>query len=367
MRTLAFLALLLSQSVSRPDPDAQLAEAARLRELALYDRAEEILRSFLKSTPTESQSQKLVPDFRIALCEVLLGARNFEELKAEAEILRRNPKTRLQGLAFLAAAAWHAGLVPEAAEYCDEADRLPADPAAPAEFYRQLKRVRAMLGWKRHETATHVVYYPPDSPLAGTMAAFGRRLDVTFDRIRSELDVPFQGKIEAYFFNDQAQADALVERALTTSLPALRTYYARADAPPGFAIAQVIGFFVGNRKERRPPRLAGLCEGFFAAHADDPRWDKRREELPRKRMRQGELEPLQKLLAEPGHDAESFAMTGSFVRWLIRTRGRERFRRLWAEYNDLAGADAAGLKRPWAEIYGAALEDLETAWRSSIK
>jgi hypothetical protein len=367
MRSLAFLAVLLSQSVPRQDPETHLAEAARLRELALFDRAEEVLRAYLKAAPTDSQSQKFIPDFRIALCEVLLGARNYEELKAEAEILRRNPKTRIQGLAFLAAAAWHAGAVADAAEYCDEADRLPIDAGAPAESYRSLKRVRSLLGWKRHETATHVVYYPPDSPLAAKIVPFGRRLDVTFDRVRSELDAPFQGKIEAYFFNDQTQADALVERSLTTSLPALRTYYARADAPPGFAIAQVLGFFVGNRKERRPPRLAGLCEGFFAAHADDPRWDRRREELPRKRLRQDELEPLSTLLAEPGRDAESFAMTGSFVRWLIRTRGRERFRRLWADYNELAGDDAAGLKRPWVEIYGATLEDLEAAWRSSIK
>src|SRR5262245_47571648 len=140
MRTLAFLALLLSQSVSRQEPEAALAEAARLRELALYDRAEELLRRFLKATPTESQSQKVIPEFRVALCEVLLGARKFEELKSEAEILRRNPKTRVQGLAFLASAAWHAGLVPEAAEYCDEAERLPVDPGAPAESYRNLKR-----------------------------------------------------------------------------------------------------------------------------------------------------------------------------------------------------------------------------------
>ncbi|HKS15878.1 MAG TPA: hypothetical protein VJU16_01045, partial [Planctomycetota bacterium] len=73
------------------------------------------------------------------------------------------------------------------------------------------------------------------------------------------------------------------------------------------------------------------------------------------------------LLGKPATDAESFALSGSFVRWLIRTRGRENFRRLWAEYNDLAGTDNPDPKKPWSEVYGASLEDLEAGWRSSIR
>lgn len=367
MRGIAFLAVLLAQQAPRPDPDTQLAEAHRLRDLALYDRAEEILRGFLKAAPAESQGQRAAPEFRIALCEVLLAARKFDELKIEAEILRRNPRTKYQGLSLLAACAWHAGQVAEAKDYCDEADRIAAEPGSSPDHSRRLRLVRGLLGWKRFETATHIVHHPADSPIAANAAAFGRRLDLTFDRIRSELDVPFQGRIEAFFFNDQAQADALVQRPLTTSLPSLRTYYARADGPSGFAIAQVVSFFVGNGRERRPPRLAGFCDGFYAAHADDPMWDRRREELPRTLAAEPGFPELGRILAEPGANAETFALRGSFVRWLIRARGRELFRRFWADYNELTGPDKIDLRRPWVEIYGATLEDLEAAWRSSIK
>ncbi len=363
------LLLVLLQGQQRVDPDAQLGEAIRLRDLALYDRAEEILRVFLRTAPVDSQLQRYIPSFRAALCEVLLGARKFEELKIEAEPLRKHPKTRLQGLSLLAAGAWHSGQIAEAQELCDEGDKAAADPASDAspEHRRRLRTVRGLLGWKRFETATHIVHHPADSPIAADAAAFGRRLDVTFDRVRAELDVVIGGKLEAFFFNDQAQADEMVERTLTTSFPALRTYYARADAPPGYAIAQVVSFYVANRRERRPPKLAGLCEGFYSAHADDERWERRRNEIPRKLAADGKLPALDEILSRPGGDAKAFAVSGSFVRWLIRTRGRELFRKFWAEYNELLGTENPDPRKPWAEVYGVPLEDLETAWRSSIR
>ena len=368
MRIAAFLLVLLSQS-ARLDPDVQLAEAKRLGELALYDRAEEILRNFLKASPSEPQIQKMTPEFRAALCEVLLAARKYDDLKIEADPLRRNPKTRVHALSILAEAAWHAGQLAEATDFCDEGEKALADPAsvATAASRGRLRMVRGLAGWKRFESATHVVHYPPDSPIAANPASFARRLDVAFERVRTDLDVVFPGKLEAFFFNDQAQADAIVERTLATGLPAQRTYYSRVDAPPGFAIAQVVSFYVANRRERRPPKLAGFCEGFYAAHAEDPRWDRRRDDIPKKLAKNESLPDLNLLLDRPASDAESFALSGSFVRWLIRARGRENFRRFWAEYNDLAGVGSPEPKKPWIEVYGVPLEDLEAGWRSSIR
>src|SRR5262245_61193653 len=97
LTAILLVALTQSQVLPRPDPE-HLAEARRLAELALYDRAEEILRNFLKAAPAEPQFQKLIPDFRAALCEVLLAARKYDDLKAEAEALRRHPKTRVHAL-----------------------------------------------------------------------------------------------------------------------------------------------------------------------------------------------------------------------------------------------------------------------------
>ena len=109
--------------------------------------------------------------------------------------------------------------------------------------------------------------------------------------------------------------------------------------------------------------------GFAASQAGEFLWDRRRDELPRRALKEGALPPLAELLARPAGDAQYYAATGSFVRWLIRTRGREKFRRLWAEYNDLLAVpgQVPDPRRPWIEVYNTPLEDLETAWRSSIK
>ena len=370
MNAAALLLVLLVQGERRADPGDHLAEANRLRELALFDRAEEILRSFLRTAPADPQTQRRIPDFRAALCEVLLGGRKYDELKNEAQALRLNPRWRVDACALLAAGAWHAGQVEEAQAACDDGDKAAAEAgsAASAEGRRRLRMYRALLGWRRFESETHIVHHPPDSPIAEDPLSFGRRLDLTFGRIRDEVGATIDGKIEAFYFNDQAQADAIVERALAAASPSLRIYYARADGPPGFGMAQVVSFFVANRRERRPPRLPGLREGFASVHADDARWERRRAEIPPRLAKEGKLPELSRLLARPADDSSDFALGGSFVRWLIRTRGRELFRRLWADYNDLAGPEASpDLRKPWVEIYGTPLEELEAGWRSSIK
>jgi len=365
-----FLAL-FTQGDRRDDPEARLKEALRLRDLGIHERSEELIREALRILIGDPQRPKDLPKYRAALCEILLSARKYPELMIEAGPLRQSPRTRAHGCSLMACAAWKTGNAAEALASCDEGDRAAADPSGGAspEVRRRLKLVRGLLGWRRFETATHSFFCPPDSPITADPAGFGRRLDAAFERVRAEIDATVEGRIEAFFFNDQAQADAILERALSFALPAERVYYARADGAPGFTIAQVVSFFAVNRREKRPPRLPGLGEGFAASHAGDPLWDRRREELPRRALKEGTLPALSDLLARPAGDAEYYAMTGSFVRWLIRTRGREKFRRLWAEYNDLIGVDgkAADLRRPWSEVYGASLESLETAWRSSIK
>ncbi|HTF55854.1 MAG TPA: hypothetical protein VK661_01175 [Planctomycetota bacterium] len=371
MTAAVLLLALFTQGDRRDDPEARLKEALRLRDLGIHERSEELIREALRIVIGDPQRPKDLPKFRAALCEILLSARKYPELMIEAAPLRQNPRTRAHGCSLVACAAWKSGNAADALAACDEGDRAAADPSGGAspEVRRRLRLVRGLLGWRRFETVTHTVFCPPDSPIVADPAGFGRRLDAAFERVRAELDASVDGRIEAFFFNDQAQADSILERALAFVQPAERAYYSRADAAPGFAIAQVVSFFAVNRREKQPPRLPGLVEGFAASHADDSLWDRRREELPRRALREGTIPALSDLLARPAGDAEYYALTGSFVRWLIRSRGRDRFRRLWAEYNDHLGVDAKApdLRRPWVEVYGTPLEALETTWRSSIK
>jgi len=364
---------LLVQADRADDPTRLPPEVQRLCDLALHDRAEETMRETIRKALVDPQYQKHVPKLRAALCEILLAARRFPELKQEAEVLRQNKDPQLKALAssFLAVAAWRAGEIPEALKACDEAEKAASDRSATAfpDVRRRVRAIRAYAGWKRHESATHLLHFPPDSPLAADPAAFGRRLDQAFERIRASLNVAFEGKIEAFFFNDQAQADAIVGQALDFALPRERAYFARHDSAVGYGMASVVAFYAANRREKLPPQLPGLVEGFAAAQTDDPLWNRRRDEIPRRLKKKGSLRPLAELLAEPAGNAEYFAVAGSFVRWMIRARGAEKFAQLWAEFNDHAKreADSPDLLAPWIRVHGSSLAELEKAWRSSIR
>jgi hypothetical protein len=372
--TALFLALaLLLQGDPADDPTRPPREVQRLRDLALHDRAEEAMREALRKVLADPQQQRHVPRHRAALCEILLEARKFPELKQEAEPLRQNrdPQLKALGWSFLAVVAWRTGEIPDALKACDEAEKAASERSANAfpDVRRRVRATRAYAGWKRHESATHVLHFPPDSPLASDPDAFGRRLDQAFERIRASLHVAFEGKIDAFFFKDQGQADEILGQPLDIALPRERAYFARHDSGVGYAMASVVSFYAANRREKFPPHLPGLAEGFAAAQTDDPLWNRRRDEIPRRLAKEGRLPVLAELLARPPEDARYFAIAGSFVRWLIRARGAEKFARLWEEFNDHAKREdgSTDLLAPWIRVYGAALPELEKAWRSSIR
>jgi hypothetical protein len=69
---------------------------------------------------------------------------------------------------------------------------------------------------------------------------------------------------------------------------------------------------------------------------------------------------------EPHGQACIYPIVGSFVRFLIETRGVERFRRLYLETPLMPLRQNAGPPDRWAGVYGVSLADLEQEWKSLI-
>ena len=69
---------------------------------------------------------------------------------------------------------------------------------------------------------------------------------------------------------------------------------------------------------------------------------------------------------EPHGQACIYPIVGSFVQFLIETRGDERFRRLYLETPLMPRRQDAGPPHRWAGVYGVSLADLEQEWKSLI-
>jgi hypothetical protein len=69
---------------------------------------------------------------------------------------------------------------------------------------------------------------------------------------------------------------------------------------------------------------------------------------------------------DPQGQACIYPIVGSFVRFLIETRGVERFRRLYLETPLMPRRQDAGPPHRWSGVYGVSLADLEQEWKSLI-
>lgn len=61
-----------------------------------------------------------------------------------------------------------------------------------------------------------------------------------------------------------------------------------------------------------------------------------------------------------------YLVAGSFVQYLVETRGLERFRVLYVETPMVPGTQVAGSAKRWHDVFGAPLEYLELEWRAAI-
>jgi hypothetical protein len=69
---------------------------------------------------------------------------------------------------------------------------------------------------------------------------------------------------------------------------------------------------------------------------------------------------------EPRGQAHIYPLAGSFVQFLIETRGLEKFRALYERTPLIPFEQAAGAQERWLGVYGLSLTELEGEWKSLI-
>lgn len=70
------------------------------------------------------------------------------------------------------------------------------------------------------------------------------------------------------------------------------------------------------------------------------------------------LPKLSEIIGERTDHEKLCFIGGSFVKFLYENHGREKFRRLWLEFNVY--------EYPWEEIYWCDLDSLDAGWRKSL-
>jgi len=86
-------------------------------------------------------------------------------------------------------------------------------------------------------------------------------MDGLYERNCQLLGAKVPDKIEAYYFNDPAQADAIMGAQLNFAAPLQRAFYSHHNATPAHEMTHVISFYVGTRDRKKRPRSRFLNEG----------------------------------------------------------------------------------------------------------
>lgn len=339
-----------------PDPTRLPGEADRYYRLGDWERAGRLMRDEVTREPSNRN--------RTGLIHVLYRARRYAECSAECDRLTAAKEADARAFAFAMKAACALRLDDrEAARNLCEAAIRTADGESRNAFpavRRLVREVKGLLAWTRFESRHFVVFAPPDSPVAAGSDRFLAGLEDELDRIARAFELkPDAFRIEAVYFSDLPQGDEILGVPPSFSIPREQAYYALVGAPASHEIAHIVSFHAAASKGKDRPRSALLVEGLAASLTSDPLWERRMAEVPVALLRQERLPRLSEGFADGGTGMESSAVAGSFVRWLVRREGREKWARLWTEYNDPPD--------PWTAVYGRSLKALDEAWRSSLK
>ena len=88
----------------------------------------------------------------------------------------------------------------------------------------------------------------------------------------------------------------------------------------------------------------------------------------RQLAKEGKLPALSRLVEETSFAAigeqVTYPVSGSFVRFLVRTRGLPSFKQIYPAFGRTL--DVSALNERMQEIYGSSLADLERAWRTAV-
>ncbi|MBI2930308.1 MAG: hypothetical protein HYY16_01540 [Planctomycetes bacterium] len=356
----------------RDEPVPELpAEIRRCYRLAHWSRAEELLQEALKREASDA--------LRYGLINVLYRARRYEECMRECERLAGTKDAEMSAfaLALKGACAWKTGDVTGARTWCAQAKEA-ADRKAPNAFpvARRWARITlAFLSWERHESPRFLLFHPPDPAGRAGAPAVAARLEALWDATAALFGPLPEDRIEVYLFHDQRHADEILGVPLPFAVPRDRAIYALRDGAPGHALGHILSFAAAAAQGKERPKSAFLNEGLACALSEDELWERRMKEVPRLLLQEEKLRPLSELMKTDGIDGGLAAAGGAFIRWLLESQGKAKFVKLWVEYNDHAAPwEFLGLRTgykddaaPWKVVYGCAPDELDAAWRTSLR
>ncbi len=189
--------------------------------------------------------------------------------------------------------------------------------------------------------------------------------EVRVAQVERFFGVTMDGPITAFIFESAEQKQRMMGAANTyIAKPWRGEVYLQHDVFPHPVLAHELAHVVARRFARGPfgvtsrwgVPIPGLIEGAAVAAAWQGESDTSAHEWSRAMLDAGLLPPLERVLGLGfyGYAAgTSYTAAGSFVRWLIETRGVARFRDVYRD----ADFDRA---------YGAPLASLEAGWRAYL-
>jgi hypothetical protein len=215
------------------------------------------------------------------------------------------------------------------------------------------------------ETDHLTLRYASGGPWARDIALHARDFEFRWTELRQTLGTAPDGKITCWLFDSAEQKRRYLGASHTQIAKPWRReiYLQHADWPHpvvkhelAHVLAGAFGDPIFHVARRGFHFSVGLIEGAAVA-ADDPPQRVSLDQQVKIMRAEGLLPPLERIFG-PGFFAysgpQAYTAAGSFCRFLIETRGAERFRALYRSAGD------------FASVYGEPLQALERAWLQRV-
>ena len=345
----AWMGACIAQPEAQKGPERQAADQSA--HFALFGQAAEAYQKLLARTPDDIEA-------RLALAEVYYRDRKFDAAEKECKTVvgTGSPAEKALAHAILGDVYRRAGKPAEARQEYEAAKAL-GEGKTDEEFADANARVQRGLGvldWENVEGERAIIYLPPDSKIKGTAARYAQIYDGLVGTVERSGGGSFEGKLEVYYFstsdewksilgdrewwNDSAQEKMIYILVGRTFLNPMRT----------------LSFYLGNRQMKEKPGSKFLTDGFAMGYCGSGTWGRRVRGNASQMKKQGKLPPLAELL--PSHNG---MLGASFLWYLIRAHGPEKFNVFWNSFDDDENA--------LTTVYGKSIEEIEKEWHATIK
>lgn len=208
----------------------------------------------------------------------------------------------------------------------------------------------AFAGWIERKGRHVIVRHPPEHPRRREIEAYVKRLDAAYETVRKRLGVRFDDVVTVFLHVDKVEGERLTGRPLAFASPYERAVHQTMENTISHELTHVIALGIG---QAHAPLLG---EGIAVWLDGEPEGS--HHERAAALAREGKLPTLDVLLTRFREDESlTYPAAGSFVGFVIETRGIERFRRIYVSTDPVADAP---------EILGAPLAEIDAAWRASL-